>query len=302
MKKVRFGVIGCGYQTQKNMAPAMANSEAVNIAGFHDLDWVKAQLLAKQYNSAVYTSVRELLNDETVDAVYIATPVVCHKELCLLAADSGKHILCEKPLAMNADEHRYISEYCDLRQIILMEGYMYQYHSQHQFVRDMIEKGEIGEPRVFFAWFGFPPFPKNDFRMQKDLGGGALLDAGGYLIHAAKWFYGREPLSESMALHYNEDGVDIHGSIMMDFGNSQTAQLCFGMDNSYKNSYSIWGTKGEISLLRAFSIPETQIPICRVVNQGLLREYQLLPCNHFVAELRVFGDLVSSRSFGSEGL
>lgn len=288
MKKIRFGIIGCGYQTQKNMAPAMEKCEAVDIVGFYDLDCEKAQQLAKQYDSKIFASIRELLNDKAVDAVYIATPVVSHKELCFLAADSGKHILCEKPMAMNADEHKEIQDYCANKRVYLMEGYMYQYHSQHQFVREMIKKGEIGEPRVFYAWFGFPPFPETDFRMKKDMGGGALLDAGGYVIHAAKWFYGKEPLTENIVLHYNEDGLDIHGSIQMDFGSKQSAQLSFGMDNSYKNSYSIWGTKGEITLLRAFSIPEHHIPICRIVNQGLVREFQLQPCNHFVEEITYF--------------
>lgn len=294
MKQVSFGIIGCGYQTHKNMAPAMAKCEAVKIAGVYDLDGAKAQCLAQQYHSKVYSSVRELLLDDILDAVYIATPVVSHKELCLLAADSGKHILCEKPMAMSEDEHKEISDYCALKHVLLMEGYMYQYHSQHQFVREMVAQGEIGEPRVFFAWFGFPPFPKTDFRMQKDMGGGALLDAGGYVIHAAKNFFGREPLSEHKVLHYNDDGLDIHGYILMDFGRNQTAQLSFGMDNSYKNSYSIWGTQGEITLLRAFSIPEHHIPICRIVNQGLVREYQLKPCNHFVEELREFARAIFS--------
>jgi hypothetical protein len=101
-------------------------------------------------------------------------------------------------------------------------------------------------------------------------------------------YFFREPLSENMILNYNEAGLDMHGSILMDFGNNQTAQLSFGMDNSYKNSYSIWGTRGEITLMRAFSIPENHIPICRVANQGLVREYQLKPCNHFVEELKMF--------------
>lgn len=294
MSLVRFGIIGCGYQTQKNMAPAMAKCEAVKIAGVFDTDVNKAQLIAQQYKSQAYSSVQELLLDDTIDAVYIATPVASHKELCLRSADSGKHILCEKPLAMDILEQNEIREYCASKNVYLMEGLMYQYHTQHQFVRDMIAKGEIGEPRVFYAWFGFPPFPKTDFRMRKELGGGALLDAGAYVIHAAKWFYGREPLSENMILNYNEAGLDMHGSILMDFGNNQTAQLSFGMDNSYKNSYSIWGTRGEITLVRAFSIPEHHIPVCRIVNQGLVREYQLQPCNHFVEELKDFTRAVFS--------
>lgn len=292
MKKIRFGVIGCGYQTQKNMAPAMAKCESVDVAGFFDLDKSRAKDLALKYNTKTFDDLSKMLKDPEVDAVYIATPVVTHKELCIKAAAAGKHVLCEKPLAMNLEERREIEECAQEKGVVLLEGFMYQYHSQHKFVRDMVDQGEIGEPRVFQAWFGFPPFPPEDFRMQKDQGGGALLDAGGYVRHAAILFFGREPLSENMILHHDENGLDMHGSILMDFGNSQTAQLSFGMNNSYKNTYSIWGTKGEISLLRAFSIPEHHIPVCRIVNQGIVREFQLPPCNHFVEELKYFCGII----------
>lgn len=82
--------------------------------------------------------------------------------------------------------------------------------------------------------------------------------------------------------------MQMYDFTMIDSTDKQVAQLCFGMDNSYKNSYSIWGTKGEITLTRAFSIPENLIPVCRIVNQGLVREFQLEPCNHFVEELLGF--------------
>ena len=294
MKKLKFGIIGCGYQTQKNMAPAMAKCECTEIQGFFDLDVSKAERFAHEYAAQAYPTLEAMLGDKTIDAIYIATPISTHEELCMKAAKAGKHILCEKSLSLNPEQDKRIRDYCAQSGIYLMEGIMYQYHSQHQFVRDMIANGEIDEPRVFQAWFGFPPFPPTDFRMQKDLGGGALLDAGAYVIHAAKNFYGREPISEQRILHHDQNGLDMHGSIMMDFGNSQTALLSFGMNNSYKNSYSIWGTKGEITLLRAFSIPEHHIPICRIVNQGLVREYQLQPCNHFVEELKFFASTVNS--------
>ncbi|MDY0150886.1 MAG: Gfo/Idh/MocA family oxidoreductase [Candidatus Cloacimonas sp.] len=288
MEKLKFGVIGCGYQTQKNMAPAMAKCENTEIQGFVDLEASKADNMASEYGVQAYPKLDAMLSDKSIEAVYIATPISTHEELCTKAAQAGKHILCEKSLALNPLQDKKIRDYCAKSGVYLMEGLMYQFHSQHQFVRDMITKGEIGEPRVFYAWFGFPPFPSGDFRMQKQLGGGALLDAGAYVIHAAKNFFGSEPISEHRVLHHDKNGLDMHGSILMDFGDNQTAQLSFGMNNSYKNSYSIWGTKGEITVLRAFSIPEHYIPICRIVNQGLVREYQLPPCNHFVEELKFF--------------
>lgn len=291
----RFGIIGCGYQTTKNMAPAMAKSGVSEITGFFDLDSRKAEALGQAYGAPAFRELAELLNSKEVDAVYIATPISTHAELCKAAADSGKHILCEKSLALNPEQDAEIRAYCQSKGVRLLEGFMYQYHTQHGFVREMIAQGEIGEPVLFQAWFGFPPFPETDFRMIKELGGGALLDAGAYVIHAAKNFFGREPVSEHRAITYNGKGLDIQGSILMDFGLGQSALLSYGMNNSYKNSYSVWGTQGEITLLRAFSIPEQEIPLCRIVNQGLTREYKLQPCNHFVEELKAFHTLINER-------
>ena len=103
MDKVNFGIIGCGYQTQKNMARAMQKCENTEIIGFYDLDKSKADELASIYKAKVYTNLDDLLGERAVDAVYIATPIATHFELCIKAAKAGKHILCEKSLAMNSE-------------------------------------------------------------------------------------------------------------------------------------------------------------------------------------------------------
>lgn len=277
------------------MAPAMAKSGASSIVGFYDLNFEKAESLSQIYRAAAFQNLEDLLQSADIDAVYIATPISAHAGLCKVAADHGKHILCEKSLAINQEQDSEIRSYCEAKGVNLLEGFMYQYHTQHSFVREMIAQGEIGDPVVFYAWFGFPPFPESDFRMKKELGGGALLDAGAYVIHAARSFFGRDPVEEKRIVSYNDDGLDISGSILMDFGQGQSALLSYGMNNSYKNSYSIWGTKGEITLLRSFSIPEYEVPVCRVVNQGLTREYKLQPCNHFVAEIAAFNALINEK-------
>jgi predicted dehydrogenase len=287
MDKVNFGIIGCGYQTQKNMAPAMQKCENTEIIGFYDLNKSKADELASIYKAKAYTKLDDLLADRTVEAVYIATPIATHFELCIKAAEAGKHILCEKSLAMNSEQVNNIITACRNYGVSIFEGFMYQFHDQHNFVREMINQGEIGDPILFQAWFGFPPFSEPNFRMNKDMGGGAILDAGAYVIHSARTFFGYEPVNINSIISYDKD-LDIFGSALLDFGHNKIAQLSFGMNNSYKNCYSIWGTKGEITLLKAFSIPEYEIPICRIVNQGLVREYQLKPCNHFIKELEYF--------------
>lgn len=288
MSKIGFGIVGCGYQTLKNMGPTIARSNKAHLVGCFDTDALSAETATKKFGCQSYVSLEDLLGDRQVEAVYIATPIVSHAEICLAASAAGKHILCEKTLAMTPEQTNEVIKACRNRGLVLEEGFMYRHHTQHTFVRNMIESGELGEALLFQAWFGFPPFPAQDFRMRKDMGGGAILDAGAYTVHAARTFFSREPIRTSSNICYNEQGLDVQGSVLMDFGRCQAAQLGFGMNNSYKNSYSVWCSKGEIWLKRAFSIPPNEVPICYVRTQNLTREYQLEPCDHFALELQAF--------------
>ncbi len=295
MEKIRFGIVGCGYQTTKNMAPAMSQSDSAYAVGFYDPERHRAESLSSKYGGTPYASLVELLADEKVEAVYIATPNVYHKEICIAAASMKKHVLCEKSLAIDPREAEEMKEACEINGVVLREGFMYEHHSQHGFVREMVAQGEIGDPLVFSAWFGFPMFPVTDFRTKKDLGGGIILDAAAYTVHAARKFFAREPVDCHSCISKSKNGLDIHGAALLDFGQGQCAQLAFGMNNSYKNSYSVWGSNGEIRLRRAFSIPAAETPVCTIINQGIVREYSLSPCNHFTAELDDFAGAIRQR-------
>ncbi|NLW19638.1 MAG: Gfo/Idh/MocA family oxidoreductase [Candidatus Cloacimonetes bacterium] len=288
MNKTAFGIVGCGYQTVRNMAPAMAKCEQVYMAGCYDNDPAKAKALAQNHGIRAYDSLTQLLEDTSIDAIYVATPTVSHQEICLAAAAAGKHILCEKSLAMDLGQAQNMVDACKARGLSLVEGFMYRHHAQHKYVQEQICGGELGKPWLFEAWFGFPALPQTDFRRNKNLGGGVILDAGAYTVHAARNFFGREPRRIVSVIHHDENGLDIQGRVLMDFGDQQSAQLAFGMDNGYKNSYSIWCEKGEIWLKRAFSMPASELPVCFVKTQGLLREHQLAPCDHFLEELKAF--------------
>jgi len=172
--------------------------------------------------------------------------------------------------------------------VALLEGFTYQFHHQHKTLDKMVADKSIGRPVFFHAKFGFPPLNKGNFRYQQGLGGGALLDAGAYTIHAARRFFRREPIHVYSASNRQENEVEIHGSALLDFGKSQTAALAFGFDNYYQNTYSIWGTKGRITLTRAFSISPIFAPKIILERQSYLEEHTLSPYNQFKGEIEVF--------------
>jgi len=172
--------------------------------------------------------------------------------------------------------------------VALFEGFMYQFHSQHQFVKKLIGSGEIGQPVHFQAWFGFPPLNENDFRYNKELGGGALLDAGSYTVHAARHFFEAEPINCYSILEKEGHEVEMRGSALLNFGNSKTAHLVFGFNNMYQNKYVIWGTTGVITLERAFALPPDFRSTVILEKQGEKKEFSMEPCDHFLEEINFF--------------
>ena len=288
MNKIRFGVIGCGYISRKAFIPALINSNSADLVAVASRSIEKAEAYAKEFNCVPFDNYIALLSRQDINAVYIATPPSTHEKIIIAAAAEGKHILCEKPLTVSYNSAKKIVSYCKNSNVGIFEGFMYQFHSQHQKVRDLVNRGQIGKPILFTASFGFPPLENNNYRYRSELGGGALLDAGSYVIHAARHFFNREPIDIHSTIYKNGCEVDIHGAALLDFGDSQTAQLSFGFNNYYRNTYSIWGTKGQITVERAFSVPAALQPKIIVEKQDYYEEIECDPEDQFVKEIEYF--------------
>jgi predicted dehydrogenase len=288
LKKIKFAVIGCGNIALKSTIPAILYSGVSTINVCVDIDPKKGEEIQSKFNLPFVTSFSDALANFNFDTVYISTPVGTHKQLIIEAANHKKNIICEKSLAVNLQEVQKIVEVCKDNNVALFEGFMYQFHTQHKYVNDLIDNGEIGEPFHFQAWFGFPPLPIDNFRYKKDLGGGAILDAGAYTVHAARHFFGSEPIEIFSTIGNEGHDVETRGAVMLNFGEGKTAHLVFGFNNMYQNKYNIWGTKGVISLNRAFSLPSDYRSVLLLEKQGEKKEFIMEPCNHFVEEIKYF--------------
>ncbi|MFC1735238.1 Gfo/Idh/MocA family protein [Candidatus Hydrogenedentota bacterium] len=290
MEKIRFGIIGCAGIARKNFLPAMKSCACAEPIAVASLLFEEAEECATQFGCEAMKNYEALLSRDDINAVYIATPNALHADLAVAAARAGHHVLCEKPLAVNIEETRRILDACDKNNVALLEGLAYRFHSQHATLRALIEEGRIGEPILLQAWFGFPPLNDTNFRYSPELGGGAILDAGAYTIHIARSFFGREPITVHACLDKSDKQVEIHGSALLDFGQGQTAQLAFGFNNMYRNSYAIWGTEGLVTLTRAFSIPATFAPTLVLERQSCREERVLEPFDQFAGEINSFCD------------
>ena len=296
MDKIRFGIIGCGDIARKAFIPALKKSKYAEIVAVASRNSNKAESVSVEFECDFESNYELLLNRNDISAIYIATVPSTHEKIILAAAKNGKHILCEKPLTVSYNSAKKVVNYCKKMRIGILEGFMYQFHTQHQIVQNIINVGEIGTPILMQAQFGFPPLKSDNFRYNKELGGGAILDAGSYTLHIARNIFKKEPVEVYSIIDYNKEGIDIHGTVLLNFHKGQTANLSFGFDNFYRNNYSVWGTEGYISVMRSFSISETFKPRIILEKQDYYEEIECNPENQFVSEIEYFCKNLNSKN------
>lgn len=286
---MKFIVVGCGNIAQRCSIPALMNSGKTEVVCIVDTDEKKRELVTEKFGVPFSTNLQEVLETMEFESVYISTPNAIHVQIVEQVAKYHKNILCEKPLAGSLEDAQRIAELGKQYNVPIFEGFMYQFHAQHQVKNQLIADGAIGKIQLFQGWFGFPPLQETDFRYNKTLGGGAVLDACAYLVHSARHFYGCEP-ERVYAVLSKEDGkeVETHATILLDFGNGRAASLVTGFNNKYKSEQTIWGSKGLMRLERAYALPPNFQSTLTIETQEGVTMQSMPACNHFEEEMRYF--------------
>jgi len=288
MEKLKVGILGTANIAQRMVAPALLQMEEFDLVCVGSRSKEKAEAFAKRFGCKAVQGYQAVL-EEDLDAVYIPLPVALHEEWVAHALHQDKHVLCEKSLATNLEEVSSMTRLAKQKGKVLLENFMFLCHSQQQFLLHEIRKKNIGEIRVVRVSFGFPPFPDpNNIRYQKDLGGGALLDAGCYTVKAAQMILGTGLQVVSGTLNYNDKGVDIHGAICLRADNGVVAQLAFGFDHFYQCKIDVWGSKGRLVADRAFTAGPGFRPKISMEFQDETKEHTLPADNHFKNMLKHF--------------
>lgn len=196
-----------------------------------------------------------MLSDETIDAVYIPLPNHLHKEWTIRAAEAGKHVLCEKPLALDAAEAQEMVDACEKAGVKLAEAFMYRHHPRYRKVLDVIASGEIGQLRGMNGSFTFNNAADHDnVRYRRDWGGGSIYDVGCYPISAARLIFGTEPIAVTVQGFRSpqHDHVDMMASGLVEFPGDVALTFDCGMWAAFRNRIEILGTDGRIELPSAF--------------------------------------------------
>lgn len=292
---INIAVMGCAGIARRSMIPAIKELPELNLVAVASRSPEKAGSFASQFECEVVVGYENLLNRSDIDAIYMPLPTGLHHEWITKSLKAGKHVLAEKSIAYDYPSATEMVNIAKANNLVLMEDFMFQYHSQHQFVFELLRKGEIGKVRVFRANFAFPPMPETNFRYDDRIGGGALLDAAGYTVRAVHFVMGDEFMVKAANLHIDpETGTNIYGGAFLDNGKGVSAQIAFGMDHYYQCNYEIWGSKGKITADRAFTPKPDFSPLIIVEKQGERKEHQMPPDNHFIGSLKEFYRAVSS--------
>lgn len=257
--KVKFAAIGIA--SPEEWFGDLSRVSAEQIEEQQSREMTKAKTFTRQYGGNVIVGYEALTTSDEIDALYLPLPPALHYKWAKLALEAGKHVFVEKPSTTCLKDTDDLIAIATEKGLALHENYMFIYHDQLQAIQNVVASGEIGDVRLYRISFGFPLRQLNDFRYNKMLGGGALLDAGGYCMKYADYLLG-ETSKVVTAQVNNIEGfeVEMYGSTTMINDKGAVAQIAFGMDNDYKCEIEIWGSKGTINSNRIMTAPAGFVP------------------------------------------
>jgi predicted dehydrogenase len=254
--RVRWGVLGAAAIALRRVIPAMQRSKSCEVVAIASRDAAKAEATARALGiPRSYGSYQALLADPEVEAIYNPLPNHLHAEWTLLAATAGKHVLCEKPLAMSAQEAREMVDGCARAGVRLMEAFMYRLHPQWARVRSIVAEGRLGELVTIQSFFSYWNLDPRDIRNIPKYGGGGLMDIGCYCINVPRMLFGAEPNRVRASIRRDPVfGTDVLTSATMEFGEHQATFTCSTQAEPDQRVHVV-GTEGRLLVEIPFNIP-----------------------------------------------
>jgi predicted dehydrogenase len=291
---VRWGVLGVARIATQKVIPAMQQGEWSQVVAIASRDRAKAENAAASLGLArAYDSYEALLEDSEIDAIYNPLPNHLHVPWTKRAAEAGKHVLCEKPIAMNAAEARTLLDVRDRTGVHIQEAFMVRVNPQWIRAVDEVKKGRIGDLRAVTGIFSYFNDDPANIRNKPEYGGGGLMDIGCYLINTARMIFGREPHRVAATVERDpRSGTDIVTSLALDFAPGQATGVC-STQMVPSQRVNVFGTRGRIEVEIPFNAPPDR-PNRLFVDDGSTlgqpQEIIELPvCNQYTVQ----GDLFS---------
>lgn len=255
MESMKLGVLGISNHFVKRVLCPLKRSKKVEIHAISSRDAEKSAKFAQNHGIPKwYGSYEALLADGEIDAVYIPLPNHLHLEYIKKAADAGKSVICEKPVALDSEQAKEAFEYAKNRGIVLMEAFMYRFHPQWLHAKELLLSGEIGKVRSVHCMYSYDNKDPRNIRNIREFGGGALLDIGVYAVSTARYVMGSEPERVvSLIENDREFGTDVLTSAVLDFGGPR-AIFTVSTQNYPGQRIEIYATGGRMSIEIPFNM------------------------------------------------
>ena len=282
---VNWGVLGYARIAKNSIIPAIQRANNARVYGVASRN--QDELPVGEWQKS-YGDYAALLADEAIQAVYIPLPNSLHKEWVIRALEAGKHVLCEKPIGLTADEARDMQRVAQQHNRLLMEAFMHQYTDRVRVIKQVLESGELGELRHINVSFRFFLDRPGTIKMQPALGGGALYDVGCYPVNFIGMVTGRLPVS-CKAVSETEQGVDTNLSALLQYDDGLIANIHCGFNAFGRNYAEIIGSKGMLIIDKPFLDDAGALELH--TSEGV-RELPVSESDRYQAEIRHFSSAI----------
>ncbi len=294
-RKVRWGIVSTANIGINKVVPAIMKSEHSEVVALGSRDRSKAQAALQTLGlpgARAYGSYEDLFADPGIDAIYNPLPNHLHVPITLAAAKAGKHVLCEKPIGMDAADAARLREVPE--GVLVAEAFMVRHHPQWQRAREIVNSGELGEVRAIRGVFTYFNTDPNNVRNMADIGGGGIMDIGCYPIVGARFLFGAEP-QRVVALVDRDPNfrTDRLASVIADFGGGRQLSFVCSTQAVGRQSMEVLGTKGRVEIVIPFNAPPDQRTAILVdagaALDGSLARREILPaCDQYTFQAENF--------------
>ena len=295
MNKLKLGVLGVSGHFKTRIVLPLSQSDSTELVAVASRNMEKSEAVAKQWGIAkAYGTYEDLLSDPEIEAVYIPLPNHMHLPWIKKCVDAGKHVICEKPLTLTADETKDLMAYMEGKDEKVMEAFMYRSHPKWQMVRELMSVSGIGQVKSIHTIFSYSNSDPKNIRNIKDFGGGALMDIGCYAISSARWILDKEP-ERVMALNTFSEAfaTDTLSSAILDFGQAR-ALFTVSTDLYPAQEVKVYGTGGTLEVVIPFN-DNYDVPGEVIVTTALgTRTLTFEPTNQYGAMFDAFAKAIKN--------
>ncbi len=293
MKTAKLGVLGVSYHFLSRVLSPLLKSELIQVYGIASRDSKRAKEAAERYGiPKYYPSYEDLLRDSEIDVVYIPLPNHLHAEWIRKSADYGKHILCEKPLALNAPEAKEAVNYAKGKGVKIMEAFMYRFHPQWQKALELVQFKVIGRVNSMHSFYGYLNLDPKNIRNIREVGGGAIYDIGCYVVSSARFLLQAEPRRVLNIIEFDSNfQTDILVNGILDFGGVRSL-FTVGTQTFPYQRVEVYGTNAVLTVEIPFNM-YADVPARVTVRTNVgTRCIDLGPADQYLLQFEAFAKAI----------